>query len=369
MTTTITVKAAILANAIATIRASVSARSSLQILTHVMIEASNRLLTITGNNLECQLTVSIPVEDGGSFAATADARKLYEITRNLNPAEDVALVSTEKMLQLRQARSRFRLSSLPVAEYPRLAEPDVDNRLAIGKERLLTMLEEVTPAMAANDVRYYLNGAYLAIGDSGLVAVASDGHRMTVSIDTQTTGTKGQEIILPRAVVPVIHRLLSCEDGETVEIGFSSQHILIKHGSHTLIGKLVDGRFPDYRKVMPTAAPYQAHVVRAELKDAAQRMLVVANPKKRGVRLLVTNNQLTLEAEGIDGEESSESLAIDYSGDDTEIAVDAGYLQDALATLEGELVTLNLAGPDKVIVLTGERSGTTCLVMPMRLGA
>jgi len=363
---TLTVNNAKLVEALSLIRTSIERRQTLPILSHVLLDAEGNSLTLVGTNTEAQMSARIPVQQAARLKTTCDAQKLYDITRLLPADALVNLSLSDEILTVKVAKSRYKLKTLPAADFPRVAAPEAVVRWSMPERELLGLLDDVNSAMAVNDVRYYLNGALLSVGEEYLTAVSTDGHRLAISRCASNRSNGKRDVILPRSVVAILGRMLSARD-ELVQIGLSENHIFVNHDEQNLVAKLIDGRFPDYQKVIPERSDHVARVNRLAFRDAVQRALVVAPEKLKGVQLDFTNGTLNITSNTADGEDSTEVLDIEYTGQDLSMGVNGQYLLDALDVLGGEQVTLEMRDPTSPIVAKGCREEPLHLIMPMRL--
>lgn len=364
---TITVNAGVLAGALHHIRATVGKRQTLPILHHVLIEIADSRLMLTGNNLETQLTIGVPVHAATEFAVTVDALKLTDIASHMPEDGDLTLTATDKCLVVRHERGRYRLNTLPVAEFPKIDPDTISETLDMPERQLLALLNEVEPAIAVNDVRTALNGALLAIQGSDVRTVATDGHRLMLS---QTTNGNARalerSVVLPRTAVGLITRLLSTSES-TVTVGLSGNHFQIRKDGWCLTGKLLDGQFPSYQRVIPPESAEPAHINRQSFREFLTRCLVLAPTNTHAIVLQFSDDTMTVEVKDQDGEECHDSLAIRYHGPEITIGVNGRYLLDALETLGGEDVQMSLKDSNSAMRLTGIADSTVAVVMPMRV--
>jgi DNA polymerase-3 subunit beta len=364
---TISINAGVLAESLSRIRASIAKRDALPILTHVMIDVKDTVVTLTGNNLESQLSIDIPAVSGIAFSVTASAQKLAEITSHMQDDKDVSLTDTGTCLVVKQGRSRYKLNTLPASDFPKIDAETLEGSFRVPERDLLALLHEVEPAMSVNDVRYYLNGALLTVNGSEVRTVATDGHRLSLSTINSGHGNVGsRSIILPRSVVELISRMLSTGT-EDVEIGVSKNHIHLSKSGWSLVGKLIDGQFPSYEKVIPTSSAEPATMGRLAFRDLLQRALILAPEKSHGIRLTFDGNLLSVDVKDDEGEECQDGMPMNYNGPVVDIGVNGRYLLDALDTLGGDDVRVSLKDSNTALLIKGATDSTLCVVMPMRL--
>src|SRR5690554_5521074 len=347
----------------------VERRQTLPVLSNVLIQVNGDEVALTGTDLEVELigrTVASQVDEPG--AATVPARKLMDICKSLPDQAEIQLSLEEGRAVLRSGRSRFTLSTLPVAEFPNIEDSQGSIELSLPRGVLKQLIDATSFAMAQQDVRYYLNGMLLEMR-SGLVrAVATDGHRLAVcSRPVEIQVEPAQKLIVPRKGILELVRLL--DDGEEpVSLTLGASHIRAHTGDFTFTSKLVDGKFPDYERVVPRGGDKVFIAERAELRQVLSRTAILSNEKYRGVRLHLVEGNLKVMANNPEQEEAEESIAIEYSGPGLEIGFNVGYLIDVLNALDEERVQMTLADPNSSALMEEPGGGDALyVVMPMRL--
>ena len=345
----------------------VQRRQTMPILTNVLLVAKDGHLSITATDLEVELVASskINVEQDGEI--TIPGRKLLDIFRALPADAKVSLTLDGDRVQIRSAHSRFTLSTLPAAEFPVVEDIDAQVTLSLSQKDANRLLEKTQFSMAQQDVRYYLNGILLEAAGKTLRAVATDGHRLALCEVELKKACKGEhQVIVPRKGVLELHRLLGGEGDISLAIG--SNHIRAQVGSIRFTSKLIDGRFPDYRRVIPTAKTSPMTGDREVLKQALHRAAILSNEKYRGIRLDVKGNRIRILAHNPEQEEAEEEVAVKYSGEDLEIGFNVNYLLDALSAVDGDQVEVGLIDSNSSCLIR-EPGSTSCkyVVMPMRL--
>jgi DNA polymerase-3 subunit beta len=270
-------------------------------------------------------------------------------------------------LTVKAGRSRFTLSTLRAADFPTVEEIAAKQTIKVAREDLRRLVAKTHFSMAQQDVRYYLNGLLLETERKKLRAVATDGHRLALSeIDLSSPASRDEQLIVPRKGVLELNRLLD-GDGE-VEIALGANHIRIQLDGVRLTSKLIDGRFPEYARVIPNEPRNVLLADRELLRHALQRTAILSNEKYRGVRLDLSSNSVTLQANNPEQEEAVETLEVDYSGEPMEIGFNVNYLLDALAAVDGEQVELGVTDANSSCLIREPGStGTKFVVMPMRL--
>jgi len=362
----ITVDTGNLGTAMSHIRASVGKGQALPILGHVLMETIDGVLRLTGTNLEAQLSVDLPFAGSADFKTTADAVKLHDIVRLL-PEGEATLTINEGELLVRFGRSRYKLKSLPVSDFPVVKVPNSARRFRLPERELLGMLREVDGSMAVQDVRYYLNGALVTANSDCVQVVATDGHRLALS-RSSAPGASGDDVsvIVPRGLVGLMEKMLSVSEAN-IEIGVTEHHFVVNKAGSILVGKLIDGRFPDFKKVVPASQPHKAVVDRVAFQEMLRRAQVVADEKTKGVMLQFVANELRIESKTSDGEECIDSMPIDYAGDEVSIGVNGLYVSESLSSMGGEQVTVGFRDGMNAITLNGGNENSLAVIMPMRV--
>lgn len=346
----------------------VERRQTLPILGNVYLRFDDRSLVLTGTDLETEVTALVDNVDGGDGECTVAARKLYEICRALPEDAVIKLAADGDRAHIQSGKSRFTLQTLAGSNFPRLETEKWDREFEVKQGELKKLLESTAFSMAQQDVRYYLNGLLLETEAQTLRAVATDGHRLAMSeIKVERDIGDPRQSIVPRKAVLELGRYLE-ESSKIVTVAMNPNHIRIKAGSFVFTSKLIDGRFPDYEKVIPKNLSTHLEVERNELYGILARAAILTNEKFKGVRLNLSRNRLLVSAHNPDQEEASDEMQVDYDGGELEIGFNVGYLMEALRILGGEKVDLGLQDPNSscTVGAPGDES-TLYLVMPMRL--
>ncbi|MCL7930815.1 DNA polymerase III subunit beta [Halomonas llamarensis] len=347
----------------------VERRQTLPVLSNVLIEIEGDQVALTGTDLEVELvgrTVASHVEQEG--AATVPARKLMDICKSLPEQAEIQLAVEEGRAVLRSGRSRFTLSTLPVAEFPNIEDNEGSQELSVPRGTLKHLIESTSFAMAQQDVRYYLNGMLLEIQSNLLRAVATDGHRLSMcSRSVEVTVEQPHKLIVPRKGILELARLLDDSD-EPVSLTLGSTHIRAHTGDFTFTSKLIDGKFPDYERVVPRNGDRVLLAERAALRQVLSRTAILSNEKYRGVRLYLEPNNLKVMANNPEQEEAEENIAVEYNGPSMEIGFNVGYLVDVLTVLDEERMQMTFADPNSSALMEEPGGGDALyVVMPMRL--
>ena len=345
----------------------VERRQTLPILSFIKVQQAKGRLTLTGTDLEIEMSIEIPVGEGEA-EFTVPARKLLDICRALPEGSEVLLTRQGEKIGLKSGKSRFTLLTLPPKDFPAIDTAAWESVLTIPQSALKTLLERTQFCMAQQDVRYYLNGLCLEIGSKRLRAVATDGHRMAMSdIDAPATPIERQ-IIIPRKGVHEMARLLEASE-EAAEIQITPNHLRLKTKDGVVFTtKLIDGRFPDYTKVVPATQTKVVGLDRVAFKEALSRVAILSNEKYRGVRLNLADGKLGVSAHNPEQEEASEELDAEYRGENLEIGFNVNYLTEAVNALASTDIKLGLNDANSSCVIwASSDSETRYIIMPMRL--
>ena len=345
----------------------VERRQTMPILSNILLSARDNRLRATGTDLEVELVAAAEVTVQQPGDITVPGRKLLDIVRNLPEKSQVTLTREGERIVLRGGRSRFTLSSLPAAEFPVIDEIHATQTVAIRAQDCRQLIDKTHFAMAQQDVRYYLNGTLLETNGQVLRAVATDGHRLSwCEVALGGTAREMQQIILPRKGVLELQRLL---DGEgEIEIAIGTNHVRVQIGEVRFTSKLIDGKFPEYGRVIPAEPPRVMSASREALRAALQRTAILSNEKYRGVRLTFASGLLTVQAHNPEQEEAEDQLEVSFTGDEIEIGFNVGYLLDALGAVETETVEVGLTDANSSCLIRAPGNvSTKYVVMPMRL--
>jgi len=352
----------------------VERRSTLPILSNVLLEVDGDRLSLVATDLEIQVSTSVTVEGGGKGSrqgVTVSARKLLDILRALPEGVPTELDARDARLQVSAGRSRFSLQTLPAEDFPRLAAfESAEAPIRIAEGSLRALLGRVQYAMAQQDIRYYLNGLLIETENDTLKAVATDGHRLAYAslvMEGLPAPMPKRESILPRKAVLELSRQLDSGDAEaTVEFG--TNQVRFRFGDIELISKVIDGRFPDYNRVIPTHYQDYFDVDRESLASALQRAAILSNEKFRGVRWVLTSGSLRIVCSNNEQEEAEEELEIDYGGAALDIGFNVTYLLDALSNIQADSVRCSLGDANSSVLVThADDSSFRYVVMPMRI--
>ncbi len=347
----------------------VERRHTLPILSNVLLEKMGDRLTLLATDIEIQITTTTAGAGGdGDGAVTVGARKLQEILRSLSDNSEVSLVLEDKRLQVRSGKSRFSLQTLPANDFPRMTISEGDTKqFSISQKDFRQLIAKTQYSMAAQDVRYYLNGLLLLVEGKELRAVATDGHRLAFASVEIDADLARQEMILPRKTVLELNRLLVDTD-DALNITLASNQVRFAFGSVVLVSKLIDGKFPDYERVVPATLKNHMTVARQTLMQAMSRTAILTNEKFRGVRVVLSENSLKLIAANAEQEEAQEEIEVNYTGDPIDVGFNVGYLLDVLNNVHTDEIqwSFNDANSSALITVPGN-SRFKYVVMPMRI--
>jgi len=347
----------------------VERKQTMPVLANLLLAAKGGRLSVTGTDLEVELVASGEVNVAQPGEITVPGRKLLDIAKALPDGSAITVTIDGEKLKISAGRSRFTLSTLAASEFPVVDSVNATQTLTLPQAELARLIAKTHFSMAQQDVRYYLNGTLLETDGKTLRTVATDGHRLAIAEAALATGDKSinpQQVIVPRKGVLELTRLLG-SSGD-VEIAIGSNHVRLQIGDVRFTSKLIDGKFPEYGRVIP-ASPGKVIVVEREgLRAALQRTAILSNEKYRGVRVTLATNSLKLQAHNPEQEEAQDEVEVDYKGDELEIGFNVTYLLDALSAIDTETVEIGLTDANSSCLIRAP--GTTSsryVVMPMRL--
>jgi DNA polymerase-3 subunit beta len=345
----------------------VERRQTMPVLANVLLNVRDGRMSITATDLEVELVASAEVNVQQAGDITVPGRKLLDILRALPEKTNVSLLLEAEKLIVKGGRSRFSLSTLPASEFPLIEDINAQQTVQVARKELQRLLEKTHFSMAQQDVRYYLNGMLLEIDGTNLRAVATDGHRLAVCEAPLAAKAKtSQQVIVPRKGVLELQRILDSEGNTDLAIG--TNHVRAQIGDVRFTSKLIDGKFPEYSRVIPAAPPALIKADRDALRQALQRTAILSNEKYRGIRITVKKKVVTVQAHNPEQEEAEEEIEVNYDGGDLEVGFNVNYLLDALAAIDGAEVEIGLSDSNSSCLIRSP--GTTdCryVVMPMRL--
>lgn len=347
----------------------VERKHTMPVLSNVLLVLQDQQLSMTGTDTEVELIGRValdePAQDG---EVTVPGRKLMDICKNL-PAESTLSIRLEdQKLLISSGRSRFTLTTLPASDFPVFQEITGSFAFRVNQGNLRFLIERTSFAMAQQDVRYFLNGLMLEATTNQLRAVATDGHRLALSdVDAEISETSAHQVIVPRKGVLELARLMDKEN-TFADITLSQTFIRVSTEDFIFTSKLIDGKFPDYERVLPRGGDKVIIVDRVGLRDALNRASILTNEKYRGIRLQFENDLLKLQANNPEQETAEEEVVIDYSGPSLEMGFNVNYLQDILNVMSTSQAKLTLSDENSSLLMSeAGNDNSAYVVMPMRL--
>ena len=347
----------------------VERKSTLPILGNILFHVSDQSLTLTATDLELEMVAYAVVDNQGDEGKlTIPARKLLDICKSLPENSMIKFTAQDDTVKLSSGRSRYSLSTLPATDFPNIEEWKGDVEFKLLKSELLRLIESTHFSMANQDVRYYLNGMSIESEGSEIRSVATDGHRLAIcKISNVSLTLPARQVIVPRKGILEIIRLLSPVD-EEVDVFLGSNHIRIIDSEFSFTSKLVDGRFPDYRRVLPRNGDKIFITDKEQLRQVLSRASILSNEKFKGVRLNFSNALLKITANNPEQEQAEEELEINFPYENLEVGFNVSYVLDVLSAIKDEQVKFTLADANSSVVIEGANSGEALyVVMPMRL--
>ena len=351
----------------------VERRHTLPILANVLIRKTGAQLELTTSDLEIQVRTTAQLEgDSGNFSTTVGARKLIDILRSMPSDQIVTLTANQNKLTLQGGKSRFTLQTMPSEDFPLVQEAaDFGPAFSVPQKALKDLINQVHFAMAVHDIRYYLNGILFVAEGKSLTLVATDGHRLALAQATLDVEIPKQEVILPRKTVLELQRLLKDDKDSAdgmIEMRFAGNQAKFSFSGMEFVTKLVEGKFPDYNRVIPKNHKNVVTLGRAPFLASLQRAAILTSEKFKGVRVNIEPGTLRIASSNAEQEEAKEELEIDYGGDSIEIGFNVTYLIDALSNMSVDMIKLELQDTNSSALLTvPDQPGFKYVVMPMRI--
>jgi DNA polymerase-3 subunit beta len=370
----VTVERAALLRSLGHVHRVVERRTTIPILSNVLLRAGDGGLQLKATDLDIEVTETIPADVSGAGSTTVPAHVIYDIVRKLPEGAQVSLeiAGDGNQMQIRSGRSRFMLQALPESDFPDLAAGELPHRFALPAADLKRLIDKTQFAISTEETRYYLNGIFFHTLDAGggpvLRAVATDGHRLARVEMPAPQGSQGMPgIIVPRKAVAEIQKLVE-DGGESVEVELSPAKIRLTFAGVVLTSKLIDGTFPDYQRVIPTGNDKQLVVERADFAKAVDRVSTISSERGRAVKLSLNDGRLTLSVNNPDSGSATEEIEVDYDSGALDIGFNARYLLDITGQLDGDTALFRLADPGSPTVIQ-DRDGAPALyvLMPMRV--
>lgn len=347
----------------------VERKSTLPILSNILFDVSGSSLTLTATDLELEMVsftdVDNQAEDG---KVTIPAKKLLDICKSLPEDSTLTFESDNDAIKISTGRSKYSLSTLPSTDFPNIEEWKGDVEFSLAKSELLRLIESTHFSMANQDVRYYLNGMSIETENNEIRSVATDGHRLAIcKISNDALSLPTRQVIVPRKGILEIIRLLAPIE-EEVQVFLGSNHIRIIDKEFSFTSKLVDGRFPDYRRVLPRNGDKVLETNKDEMRQVLSRASILSNEKFKGVRLNFANSELKITANNPEQEQAEEIIEVNFPYDELEIGFNVSYVLDVLNAIKDSEVKFTLADSNSSVVIEGSDTGEALyVVMPMRL--
>ncbi|NUQ19278.1 MAG: DNA polymerase III subunit beta [Sphingomonas sp.] len=364
-----TIERAVLLKSLGHVQSVVERRNTIPILSNVLLEArEDGSLRLMATDLDLQVDESVPASVTQPGATTVSAHTFFDIVRKLPEGSQVELTAAEGKMQVVAGRSRFNLQTFPRDEFPVIAEGDLPTRFELPAATLRQIIEKTRFAISSEETRYYLMGIFFHVVDDQMRAAATDGHRLARVTIARPDGADGMpDVIVPRKAVQELYRLLEELEG-TVEISLSPTKIRFGLGSAILTSKLIDGTFPDYNRVIPTANDKLLKLDPKSFSAGVDRVSTIASEKTRAVKMSVDRDKVTLSVTSPENGVATEEVPADYAADGLEIGFNARYLLDILNEIDGDTVEVHLADAAAPTLLReNDKSNALYVLMPMRV--
>jgi DNA polymerase-3 subunit beta len=347
----------------------VERKSTLPILSNVLFEVSGQSLTLTATDLELEMVSYADIDNQGDDGkVTIPARKLLDICKSLPDDSVLSFESNGDVIKISTGRSKYSLSTLAAEDFPNIEEWKGDVEFRLKKSELLRLIESTHFSMANQDVRYYLNGMSIETEGKEIRSVATDGHRLAIcKISNEMLDLPTRQVIIPRKGILEIIRLLDPVDDE-IQVFLGSNHVRILDSGYSFTSKLVDGRFPDYRRVLPRNGDKILETDKDQMRQVLSRASILSNEKFKGVRLNFSNSELKITANNPEQEQAEEFIEIDFPYEEVEVGFNVSYVLDVLNAVKDSRVKFTLADANSSVVIEGSDSSEAIyVVMPMRL--
>ena len=347
----------------------VEKRQTLPILGNVYIETNDNQLTLVGSDLETEITTTINNVIAVNGKTTVSARKLFDICRSLKQDATISIVIENNKMVLTSDRSRFSLQTLPSSEYPILETSNNDFNFSIKQSDFASLLESTAYAMAQQDVRYFLNGLLIEVGNGSINVVSTDGHRLAKNdISYPELSNEIKQSIVPRKAIQEISKFLNVDSDKLIHVGINNSHLSIKSEGYQFISKLIDGRYPEYQKVIPNNLDKKIIINKVLFSEMLSRTAILSNEKFRGISIKFISGSLIVTSRNPDHEEANDEMSITYEGEEVEIGFNVNYLLDAVKSCNSEDIIFEFKDSSSSgIIKEAEDSNKIALIMPMRI--
>lgn len=347
----------------------VERRHTLPILSNLLLIIKAQEMQLSATDLEMQISLKIQTDIEGELRTTISAKKLVDICRSLPEATQIEMVHQDNRIILKAGKSRFNLQTLPAADYPLMQKASgQNNAFSLPQSELKRLLKQVEFSMAQQDIRYYLNGLLMEVNGNVLHVVGTDGHRLSYTSTHLTTEFEKTEVILPRKTVIELTKLLNEQSDKPVMVELLNGQVSFEFEDIQLISKVIDGKFPDYNRVIPNNHQNHFMVDRLQILSALQRASILSNEKYRSIRMVISNGLLKLISTNTEQEEAEEELEIDYNQTPLDIGFNVTYLIDVLNNLNDSQIQFSFADANSSCLITADSDKNyKYVVMPMRI--
>ena len=366
-----TIERATLLKSLGHVQSVVERRNTIPILSNVLIEASENGLRLMATDLDLQIVEQIAAQVETPGATTVSAHTLFDIARKLPEGSQVQIHAAEGKMLVAAGRARFNLQTLPREDFPVIAEGELPTRFDLPAETLKQIIDKTRFAISTEETRYYLNGIFLHVADDTtpvLKAAATDGHRLARVTVPRPDGAEGMpDVIIPRKCVGELRKLLDEVDG-SVELSLSPTKVRFGLGSAILTSKLIDGTFPDYSRVIPTANDKLLRIDPRSFEDGVDRVATIASEKTRAVKMSLDRDKITLSVTSPENGTAAEEVPGDYAAQPFDIGFNARYLLDILNQIDGDMVEVHLAdAAAPTLIRENDNAPALYVLMPMRV--
>jgi len=366
-----TIERATLLRSLGHVQSVVERRNTIPILSNVLIEAGSEGLRLMATDLDLQIVETIEAQVETQGATTVSAHTLFDIARKLPEGSQVQLTAADGKMLIVAGRARFNLQTLPREDFPVIAEGELPTRFELPAETLKQIIDKTRFAISTEETRYYLNGIFLHVSDDAqpvLKAAATDGHRLARVTVPRPDGAEGMpDVIIPRKCVGELRKLLDEIEG-SVEVSLSPTKVRFGLGTAILTSKLIDGTFPDYSRVIPTANDKLLKIDPRSFEEGVDRVATIASEKTRAVKMSLERDKITLSVTSPENGTAAEEVSGDYSSQGFEIGFNARYLLDILGQIDGDLVEVHLAdAAAPTLIRENDKAPALYVLMPMRV--
>jgi DNA polymerase-3 subunit beta len=351
------------------VSSAVEKRQTKPILGNVLIDLKDNKLALTATDLEVEVSANIQINSGQEKPITVPARKLLDICKNIDQQADIELLTESNRIIVKTGKSRFVLSTLPADDFPLVTDLSQEQSFSISQGDLKYLLDKSAFAMAQQDVRYYLNGLLMELEGKYVRAVATDGHRLAFCQIEKNSNESGhiQQVIIPRKGIAELLKLLTSGDDE-VSVYLTPNHIRLTFANISFVSKLIDGRFPAYERVIPEKTENILLLDKEIFRHALVRVAILSNEKYKGIRMLVKEGNLKIQAHNPENEQAEEEMEVTYSGEEVELGFNVNYLLDVISVIESEYVQIAITDSENsVLISSSEGNNSKYVIMPMRL--